>query len=182
MRRSMDAHDFVSESTCRRGNKESLSFIFTYRSKVSEQETLLFCPDGYDREHYDIPLWERRFYLNQTTALLLLLFYLCRCFRAPLQTDQRPAGYNVEAESPQDQQGPSPGVRLHQQLKERVESEGGEADAGEPQSQSQGTPASEISHDCGHHGSEDHPPSKTWSTKRAKYTMRGKRAVHYFTS
>lgn len=182
MRRSMDAHDFVSESTCRRGNKESLSFIFTYRSKVSEQETLLFCPDGYHREHYDIPLWERRFYLNQTTALLLLLFYLCWCFRAPLRTDQRPAGYNVEAESPQDQQGSSPGVRLHQQLKERVESEGGEADAGEPQSQSQGTPASEISHDCGHHGSEDHPPSKTWSTKRAKYTVRGKRAVHYFTS
>lgn len=80
----------------------------------------------------------------------------------PLWVDESPTRYDVKAEAPQDQQGPSPGVHLHQQLEERVESKGGEADAGEGQPQCQGPAPSEVRHDRGHHGGEDEPPAQTW--------------------
>lgn len=76
--------------------------------------------------------------------------------------DESPAGHNVQAEATQNQKGPSPGVLFHQQLEERIESKGGEANAGEPQSQCQGAPPGEISHDCSYHGGEDKPPAQTW--------------------
>lgn len=91
----------------------------------------------------------------------------------PLRVDESPAGYNIEAETPQNQKGTSPGVHLHQPLEERVECEGGQADAGERQSQHQGAPASEVSHDCSYHGSKDQPPAQTWRRGEGRPTVRG---------
>lgn len=79
-----------------------------------------------------------------------------------MRTDEGSARQNVEAEAPQDEKGPSPGVPLHQQLEERVEGEGGESDARQGHSQRQGASTGEVSHDCGHHGSEDQRPAQAW--------------------
>lgn len=90
-----------------------------------------------------------------------------------LWADQNAACHNVEAEAPQDQQGPSPGIHFHQQLEEGVKSKGGETDAAESQSQRQGAAPGEVSHDRGHHGSEDQPPAQTWRRGGGKTAMRG---------
>lgn len=66
--------------------------------------------------------------------MLYNLLYLCLGFRAAVWADEGSTGHDVEAETPQNEQGPSPGVRLHQQLEERVKGEGGQTDAGEAQS------------------------------------------------
>lgn len=69
-----------------------------------------------------------------TAEVLYNLLYLCLGFRSAVWADEGSAGHDVEAETSQNEQGTSPGVRLHQQLEERVKSEGRQTDAGEAQS------------------------------------------------
>lgn len=89
-----------------------------------------------------------------------LVSHISGCLGAALRTDEGSARHNVKAETPQDEKGPPPGVPLHQQLEERVEGEGGESDARQGHPQRQGASTAEVSHDCGHHGSEDQRPAQ----------------------
>lgn len=89
-------------------------------------------------------------------------------FRATPGADQSAAGHQVQAEAPQDENGPPPGVLLHQQLEERVKSEGGESNTGQRNTQREGPPAGEVSHDSCQHGGEHQPPAQTWINGKSK--------------
>lgn len=89
-------------------------------------------------------------------------------FRATPGADQGAAGHQVQAEAPQDENGPPPGVLLHQQLEERVKSEGGESDTGQRNPQREGPPAGEVGHDSCQHGGEHQSPAQTWSNSKSK--------------